>query len=172
MQRTQIKETKNCVNQKVKVCGWVQTVRSHGKILFVDLRDRSGILQVVFTPKDEKLYELSQKLRPEWVILVEGEIQKRPAGMINPKIETGSIELQSEKLEVYSEAKTLPFAIDTPGYEINEEKRLKYRYLDLRRERLRKNLDMRQKVIHFIRNFLIERRFYRNGNADFDQIYA
>ena len=100
MTRTEIKETKNCVNQKVKVCGWVQTVRSHGKILFIDLRDRSGILQVVFTPKNEKLYELAQKLRTEWVILVEGEIQKRPAGMLNPKIETGSIELHSEKLEL------------------------------------------------------------------------
>jgi len=159
MTRTEIKETKNCVNQKVKVCGWVQTVRSHGKILFIDLRDRSGILQVVFTPKNEKLYELAQKLRPEWVILVEGEIQKRPAGMLNPKIETGSIELHSEKLEVFSEAKTLPFAIDTTGYEINEEKRLKYRYLDLRRERLRKNLEMRQKVIQFMRNFLIKEGF-------------
>lgn len=159
MQRTQIKETKNCLNQKVKVCGWAQTIRSHGKILFVDLRDRSGILQVVFTPKDEKLYELAQKLRPEWVISVEGGIQKRPAGMVNPKIETGSIELHSEKLEIYSEAKTLPFAIDTPGYEINEEKRLKYRYLDLRRERLRKNLILRQRVTNCIRDFLTREGF-------------
>lgn len=159
MERTLIKETPKHINQKVKVCGWAQTVRSHGKILFVDLRDRSGVLQIVFTPKDEKLYTLAQKLRPEWVIGVEGEIQKRPAGMVNPKIETGSIELHSEKLEVFSEAKTLPFAIDTPGYEISEEKRLKYRYLDLRRERLKKNLEMRQKVIQFMRNFLIGKEF-------------
>ena len=159
MQRTQIKETKNCVNQKVKVCGWVNTVRSHGKILFVDLRDRSGILQVVFTPKDEKLYELAQKLRPEWVIAIQGEIKERPKAMVNPKIETGKIELEPETLDIFSEAKTLPFAIDTPGYEINEEKRLKYRYLDLRRERLRKNLEIRQKVIQFMRNFLINEGF-------------
>jgi len=159
MTRTEIKETKNCVNQKVKVCGWVNTVRSHGKILFIDLRDRSGILQIVFTPKDDKVYELAKTLRPEWVISVEGTIGKRPAGMLNPKIETGNIELNSEKLEVFSEAKTLPFAIDTTGYEINEEKRLKYRYLDLRRERLRKNLEMRQKVIQFMRNFLINEGF-------------
>lgn len=159
MQRIPIKETKNCLNQKVKVSGWVQTVRSHGKILFIDLRDRSGLLQIVFIPKDEKVYGSAQKLRPEWVVSVEGTIGKRPSGMLNPKIETGGIELQAENLEIFSEAKTLPFAIDTDGYEVNEEKRLKYRYLDLRRERMRKNLEMRQKVIHFMRNYLVEKGF-------------
>jgi aspartyl-tRNA synthetase len=138
----------------VKVSGWVNKVRSHGKILFVDLRDGSGLLQIVFTPRDEKNYELAKTLRPEWVISVEGEIKERPKEMVNPKIETGKIELQAENLEILSEAKTLPFSIDTSGYEINEEKRLKYRYLDLRRERLRKNLEVRQKVIQFMREFL------------------
>jgi len=160
MERILIKETKNHISEKVKVCGWVNTVRSHGRILFVDLRDRTGLLQVVLAPsQNPKLYELAKTLRPEWVISIEGTIQKRPAGMINPKIETGNIELLAENLEIFSKAKTLPFAIDTPGYEISEEKRLKYRYLDLRRERLQRNLKMRQKVIQFMRNFLIKEGF-------------
>lgn len=159
MERILNRETTKYFGKKVKVCGWVQTIRSHGKIIFVDLRDRSGILQLVFTPEKEELYKMAQKLRPEWVIGVEGTIQKRPAGMINPKIETGNVELHPLNIEVFSQAKTLPFPVDTPGYEINEEARLKYRYLDLRRERMRKNLEIRQKVIQFMRGYLIKEGF-------------
>ena len=160
-------ETTKYAGQKVKVCGWVQTIRAHGKILFIDLRDKSGLVQIVFSPnpkskvKNEKLkvYDLARTLRPEWVVEVVGEVNKRPKGMKNPKIKTGGIEIQAESLEIFSQAKTLPFPIDTSGYEINEEKRLKYRYLDLRRERMRKNLIWRQKVIQFIRDFLIKEGF-------------
>jgi len=159
MERISIIETPKYLGKKVKVCGWVNTVRSHGKILFVDLRDKSGLLQIVFTPRDEKIYESAKSLRPEWVISVEGEIKERPKEMVNPKIETGKIELAPEKLEILSEAKTLPFSIDTEGYEINEEKRLKYRYLDLRRDRMRRNLEARQKVIQFMREFLQNKGF-------------
>jgi aspartyl-tRNA synthetase len=152
-------ETTKYLGKRVKVCGWVNTRRDHGKIIFIDLRDRSGILQLVFTPQNNSLYKLAETLRPEWVISVEGIIKERPKGMRNPKIETGKMELEVEKLEISAKAKTLPFAIDTSGYEINEEKRLKYRYLDLRRERMRKNLIWRQKVIHFIRDFLEKEDF-------------
>lgn len=152
-------ETIRQFGKRVKVCGWVKTIRSHGKIIFIDLRDRSGLLQLVFTPENKDLYEKCQKLRPEWVIGVEGEIKERPKKMINPKLETGRIELQPKKLEIFSQAKTLPFPIDTSGYEINEENRLKYRYLDLRRERIRKNLEIRQKVIQFMRTFLQKEGF-------------
>jgi len=152
-------ETIKYLGKKVKVCGWVQTIRSHGKILFVDLRDRSGILQLVFTPKSESLYKIAETLRPEWVISVGGEVKERPKGMQNPKIETGKVELEVENLKVLAKAKTLPFPVDTPGYEINEEARLKYRYLDLRRERMRKNLEIRQKVIQFMREYLIKEGF-------------
>ncbi len=148
MKRILNTETTKYLGKSVKVCGWVNIVRSHGKILFIDLRDRSGILQIVFKP------EIAKDLRPEWVIAVEGKVKERPKGMQNPKLATGKVELEAEKLEILSKAKTLPFAIDTSGYEINEEKRLKYRYLDLRRERMRKNLIKRQRVIHFIRDFL------------------
>jgi len=159
MKRVLSVQTTEYLEKTVKVAGWVHSVRSHGKIFFIDLRDRSGVLQLVFTQKDEGLYKTARKLRPEWVIEVVGEIAKRPKGMINPKIKTGKIELYPQKLEILSKAKTLPFAIDTPGYEISEEKRLKYRYLDLRRERLRKNLEVRQQVIQSIRDFLQKRGF-------------
>jgi aspartyl-tRNA synthetase len=154
MKRILNTETIKYRGKSVKVCGWVNTRRDHGKIIFIDLRDRSGILQLVFTPKNNSLYKLAETLRPEWVICAEGRVKERPKGMQNPKIETGKVELEVENLEILAKAKTLPFAIDTSGYEISEEKRLKYRYLDLRRERMKKNLIWRQKVIHFIRDFL------------------
>jgi len=159
MERILNKQTPNYVGKSVKVCGWVKTIRSHGKIIFIDIRDRSGILQLVFTPRAPSLYARVQQLRPEWVIAAEGKIKERPKEMINPKLETGKIELKPEKLEIFSQAKTLPFSIDTSGYEIAEEKRLKYRYLDLRRERMRKNLQWRQKVIQFMRGFLQKEGF-------------
>jgi len=163
MKRILIGETTKYLGKKARVCGWVQTVRSHGKIIFIDLRDKSGILQVVFAPQQSSAnnfpYELAKKIRPEWVIEAVGEISRRPKGMENPKIATGQIELAPRDLKVLSKAKTLPFTIDTAGYEIKEEKRLKYRYLDLRRKRLRKNLEVRQKVIQFIRGFLQKEGF-------------
>jgi len=159
MQRVSNVETVKYINKNVKVCGWVNNWRAHGKILFIDLRDRSGVLQIVFSTKNQSLYNSAETLRPEWVICIEGQIKERPEGMQNPKIETGKVELEAESLTILSKAKTLPFAINTDGYEINEEKRLKYRYLDIRRERVKNNLIWRQKVIHFIREFLIKEGF-------------
>jgi len=161
LQRILNNQTPQYLGKKVMVAGWVQTIRSHGKLIFIDLRDRTGILQIVVAPTGENSpsYKVAQEIRPEWVIGVEGIIENRPKGMVNPRIETGKIELRPEKIEVFSQAKTLPFPIDTPGYEISEEKRLKYRYLDLRRERMRKNLQSRQKVIQFMREFLSKEDF-------------
>ena len=160
MKRSLAKETSQLLEKEVRICGWVNTVRSHGKIIFVDLRDRSGLVQVVFAPNLEpQIYKSAQTLRPEWVIEVIGKVQKRPRGMENPKIKSGEIEISATKLKIFSKAKTLPFPIDTDGYEIKEEKRLKYRYLDLRRRRMQKNLKMRQKVIQLMREFLQERDF-------------
>ncbi len=153
-------ETTKYLNKKVRICGWVNTLRSHGKIIFIDLRDKSGLIQIVFTPKiNQEIYNLAQELKPEWVIEVIGKINKRPKGMENPKIETGKIEISAENLKILSKAKTLPFLISGDGYDISEEKRLKYRYLDLRRKRLRKNLIIRHKVIQFIRDFLTKQEF-------------
>ena len=159
MHRFLIKDTAKHIGEKVTVAGWVNTRRAHGKILFIDLRDVSGVLQVVFVPSNKEAYDLAQTLRTEWVVEIIGQIVKRPEQMVNPKIETGQVELSVESLKVLSEAETLPFSIEDSGYEINEEVRMKYRYLDLRRERLKNNLIMRHKVIKFMRDFLNEERF-------------
>jgi len=175
MERILHVETSKYIGKKVKVCGWVNNWRAHGKILFIDLRDKSGVLQIVFSNENKSLtraavkgkeeglssslYELAETLRPEWVVCVEGQVKERPKGMQNLKIETGKVELEAENLEVLAKAKTLPFAINNDGYGINEEKRLKYRYLDIRRERIKNNLIWRQKVIHFMREFLIKEGF-------------
>jgi len=159
MKRTLSADTIKYSGKQVKLCGWVNSRRDHGKIIFTDLRDISGLIQVVFTPQNKALYKLAQDLKPEWVICLEGKVKQRPKGMVNPKMETGKIEIEAQKLEILSKAKTLPFSIDTPGYEISEEKRMQYRYLDLRRSRMRRNLVVRQKVIRFMRDFLQNQGF-------------
>jgi len=159
MKRVLNTESVNHIGGKIKVCGWVNVVRSHGKILFIDLRDRTGILQVVFLPQEAKLYSLAEELRPEWVVEIIGEAVRRPVQMINSKIPTGQIELAAKELKVLNRAETLPFAVDTDGYEINEEKRMKYRYLDLRRDRMHRNLKMRCKLLQFMRDFLTKEGF-------------
>ncbi|MEK7548902.1 MAG: aspartate--tRNA ligase [Patescibacteria group bacterium] len=157
--RTLIKEIINKENETVELIGWVATRRDHGKLIFIDLRDRSGSCQIVFLPKPEELHSLADKLRSELVVKIIGKINHRPKGMENPEIETGEFEIQAEKLEILNQAEALPIAIDTNGYEIGEESRMKHRYLDLRRPRLQKNLKMRAEIIKFIRDFLAERDF-------------
>lgn len=147
------------IGQKVMIAGWVNVRRDHGKIIFIDLRDVSGILQVVFIPNNKKLYEIAETLRPEWVVSIIGIVNKRPEKMINKNIETGEVEMLAEEIQILSEARTLPFPIDNNGYELNEELRLKYRYLDLRRERMLKNLRLRHEVKNFARRFLTDRGF-------------
>lgn len=153
MERVINSDTTKYLGKSVKVSGWVNSIRSHGKIIFIDLRDVSGIVQLVDTS------DIAKEVRPEWVIEAEGKVSKRPPRMVNPKIETGKIEVSIENLKVLSRAKTLPFSIDGDGYEINEEKRMKYRYLDLRRGRMKRNMIQRQRVIQFIRDFLQKDRF-------------
>lgn len=156
MIRTLIEEAPKRIGKRIKVTGWINSCRSHGKLIFVDLRDKSGILQSVFS---SDLLLQAKELRPEWVVEIIGVINKRPVGTINNELLTGEIELNSKEIKILSKAKTLPFPIDNDGYQIKEEKRLKYRYLDLRRARLKNNLIFRQKAANFIRNFLIERKF-------------
>src|SRR3989344_5917936 len=157
--RTYIKDSINKMGETVELAGWVNVRRDHGKIIFIDLRDRSGIMHVVFTPANKELYEKANSLRPEWVVSITGKIGARPKGMENQEIETGMIEIQAEKLEILNESKTPPFPINEEGNDIDEEIRLKYRYLDLRRPRLQKNLRLRSEFIHGIRNFLKSRDF-------------
>lgn len=156
--RTLIGELPEAAGQQVRVCGWVQTIRTHGKIVFFDLRDTSGMVQAVFVPKNPDSGPV-RDVRPEWILSVTGTVQNRPASMANDKIPTGKIELFIEDIEKLSKAETLPFGIDGGGYDISEEKRLKYRYIDLKRSRLHKNLIFRHRVYNYIRNFLTAQSF-------------
>ncbi len=159
MERIFIEKTSDYAGKNVKVSGWVHSKRNHGKIIFIDLRDRTGIRQVIFSPQTGVAYKLVESLRSEWVVSIEGKINNRPKGMINTNIKTGSVEMSGEKMEILNSSETPPFLPDTDGYEIGEENRLKYRYIDLRRSRLQKNLEMRHKVNKFIRDYLTGKNF-------------
>ena len=152
MIRIPIIETKDQVNETVNLAGWVATRRDHGKIIFIDLRDRSGIVQVVFTPGNKEIYEIASQLRSEWVVRIEGKVNARPDKMVNPDLPTGKVEIEPMKLEVLNESTTPPFPLDTDGYEIGEESRMEHRYVDLRRPRLINNLAARHKLSLHIRN--------------------
>ena len=158
MERTYIADTKNKIGEAVQISGWVSVRRDHGKLIFLDIRDRSGIVQVVFSPKTNG-YELAQKFRSEWVLSITGLVQSRPEAMVNKETETGEIEIVPESVEVLSEAKTSPIPLDTDGYEIDEETRMKYRYLDLRRSRLQKNIKLRSEFVDKVRQFLFKKGF-------------
>ena len=142
------------VGQEVELMGWVRARRDHGKLIFIDLWDRSGIAQVVFLPKPVELAEKAGALRPEWVIKLTGIVVERPEKMRNPELKTGAVEVAVKSLEVLNQSETPPFPIDGAGYEIDEETRLKYRYLDLRRERLQKNIRARDRIISFFRDYM------------------
>jgi len=159
MQRIPVIETKNLVGKEVNLAGWVDVRRDHGKIIFIDLRDRSGVVQVVFGPWTKDLYETASQLRSEWVIRIKGKIKERPEKMINPEIETGRIEMEPLELEVLNQSETMPFPINTNGHDIDEEVRLKYRYLDLKRPRLQKNIKLRSEFVDRIRQFLFRKGF-------------
>jgi len=154
MTRILTKETPGKVGDKVKLAGWVQTRRDHGKLVFLDVRDRTGIVQVVFKASKEV-----EPVRPEWVVKIEGEVKERPENMKNKELLTGSIEIAATKLTVLSKSKPLPFPIDTAGYDIEEEIRLHYRYLDLRRPRLQRNIKVRSEYIKAVREYLFSKEF-------------
>lgn len=140
------------IGEKVRLGGWVATRRDHGKLVFVDLRDRSGIIQVV---GDKKLADL----RSEDVVEITGLVKNRPEKMINSKLPTGKVEVEAEEIRILAKAHELPFPVDSEGLDINEEIRLKYRYLDLRRPRMTRNLKTRHQVIKFIRDWLDKKGF-------------
>ena len=150
-------------NKVVTLAGWVHRRRDHGGVIFIDLRDRFGITQVVIrsdTPNiAPDLFKTAESLRSEYVAQVEGIVTVRPANMRNPRMTTGDIELAATRVVVLNPAKTTPFPIDSDGRDVDENIRLKYRYLDLRRERMQKNLITRHRFIKFIRDYLDQRGF-------------
>ncbi len=159
MKRIQIECIKEKIGEMVKLAGWVDVRRDHGKLIFIDLRDASGKVQIVATPKNAEARETADTVRPEWVIEIEGEVKRRPENMVNPDSPFGDLEISVQKMKVLNEAETPPFEIGTDGYEVGEEIRLKYRYLDLRRERLQKNIRARHKAVKYFRDYLSGKGF-------------
>jgi aspartyl-tRNA synthetase len=147
------------VGEEVTLMGWVETRRDHGGLVFIDLRDRSGVVQVVLNPKvDEVSHSQSHKVRGEFVIGVRGVVKARPKGTANPALMTGEIEVVANELEILNPSKPLPFNI-TDELDASEELRMKYRYLDLRRLKMQRNLYIRHKVCQRIREFLDKNGF-------------
>jgi len=148
------------LGKQVILTGWVHRRRDHGGLIFIDLRDRFGLTQVVFRPeKNGALHESASHLRSEWVIRVEGVVCHRGDGMENPKMKTGAIEVEVEKMQILSRSKTPPFSISDERITVNEELRLKYRYLDIRRGEIMDNLLLRHKTMQIVRNYLSDKDF-------------
>ncbi|MDD4980015.1 MAG: aspartate--tRNA ligase [Candidatus Omnitrophica bacterium] len=149
----------NDIGKEVTLCGWVASRRDHGKLVFIDIRDRCGITQVVFLPKDyPDTYKKAQDLRSEFVIKVSGKVNKRPEGTINPKLPTGKMEVLAQDLEILNPSLTPPFEI-AEDLDVTEEMRLQYRYLDLRRKKVFDNFILRHCLYKVIRAFLDKEGF-------------
>jgi len=152
------KLSENQEEQEVVLMGWVQTRRDLGGIIFIDLRDRSGVVQVVVNPEQEQAFKVADQVRSEYVLAVKGTVKKRPEENVNPKVPTGYIEVICEHLEILSRSKTPPFPIED-DINVDESVRLKYRYLDLRRPKMQENLIFRSMLNKTIRDFLSENGF-------------
>jgi len=143
---------KTNLNEEVILCGWVNRRRDHGGVIFLDLRDKKGLAQIVVNPETADTFKLAETIRNEFVIKVTGMVLARDSEMINKKIPTGEIEVLADKIEILNASKPIPFQLDS--METSEEVRLKYRYLDLRRDEMQQRLRLRSKVTHFMRDFM------------------
>ena len=144
------------IGRSIQVAGWVHRRRDHGGVIFVDLRDREGLLQVVFDPDNASVFSEAERLRGEYVLSVTGTVRERPKDMFNPKMASGEVELLAESLTVLSRAETPPFHHDE---QTSEELRLRYRYLDLRRDNMQHNLKLRHQVSKALRSYLDDKGF-------------
>ncbi len=159
-------KTNNCselsrgdIGKKVKLAGWVDRRRDLGQLIFIDMRDRSGIVQIVFNPEiSDMSHKIGSQLRNEYVIQVTGVVNARPPGTENLKLPTGGIEVLVEEAVILNTAKTPPFYVNE-DIEVNENMRLKYRYLDLRRNKMKRNIILRHEVVRFMREYLYARDF-------------
>ena len=149
--------TENHIDGTVELCGWVNRRRDHGGVIFIDLRDRTGIVQVVFDPDEVAAFELAEHVRNEYVLRVKGRVRHRPEGTVNLNIPTGKIEVYTTELELLNRSEPLPFQLDDD--DTTESVRLRHRFLDLRREPMQKNLRLRHDVIRSMRNYLENRDF-------------
>ena len=145
------------IDQTITVCGWVHRRRDHGGVIFIDLRDRSGMLQVVYDPDKPEMFALAEQVRNEFVLKVHGKVRHRPEGTTNPNMPTGMVEVLGLELEIINHSETPPFVLDDDS--VSEEHRLRYRYLDLRRPEMLERLRLRSKITTMLRNFLDEQGF-------------
>ena len=140
------------IDQQITVCGWVNRRRDHGGVIFVDLRDKKGLLQVVFDPDDAAMFAQAETLRNEFVLRVDGKLRIRPEGTSNPEMATGEVELLAHKLEILNASETPPFQLDED--DVHDDNRLKYRYIDLRKPEMHYRMQLRAGVTHFLRSWL------------------
>jgi aspartyl-tRNA synthetase len=145
------------VDQQVSVCGWVNRRRDHGGVIFVDLRDKKGLLQVVFDPDDAAMFGVAETLRNEYVIQVEGRLRVRPEGTENTEMGTGEVELLAHKLQILNASETPPFQLDDE--DVHDDNRLKYRYIDLRKPQMQYRMQLRARVTHYLRSWLESQEF-------------
>lgn len=151
--------TTDLLGQEVKLAGWVHRRRDHGGVIFVDLRDREGIVQIVIAPEQKEAFAKAESLRSEFVILVKGQVRNRPEGTINANLRTGQIEVAASEVMILNRSEPLPFPIDDEYHDVGEESRLKYRYLDIRRPEMLSRLKMRASIARYLRNYLDEHGF-------------
>ena len=140
------------LDQHVTLCGWAHRRRDHGGVIFVDLRDREGLVQIVFAPEQIEAFGLAERVRNEYVLRIQGRVRRRPPGTENSGLPTGMIEVIGEQVEILNAAQPLPFQLDEDG--VNEETRLRYRYIDLRRAEMLERLRLRARITHTLRGFL------------------
>ena len=148
---------KKNLDQEVTLCGWVNRRRDHGGVIFLDLRDKKGLAQIVINPETRDTFKLAESVRNEFVLKITGNVISRASEMINKKIPTGEIEVLASEIEILNTSKPIPFQLDS--LETSEEVRLKYRYLDLRRDEMQKRLRLRSRVTHFMRDFMDKNDF-------------
>lgn len=159
MERTLTVKTPRLVGQEIKVAGWVNTRRDHGGVIFVDLRDHTGLVQVVFNPDHDDIFHLAEGLRDEYCIAVTGTVRERGAGLENPHLATGQIELVASRLEILNRSDPIPVATRDEGQRSSEEMRLHYRYLDLRRPSMQQMITRRDQFNRIIRRYMAEHDF-------------
>ena len=159
MKRTLSIQTAHCVNEKITVAGWVHSRRDHGGLIFIDLRDHTGLVQLVINPDKPKAFKLAESLRDEFVIRAHGVVAERGEGLKNPNIASGNVEIVVEDLQILNRAETLPIQPFAEDNQANEDLRFKYRYLDLRRPKMQEMLQKRAEMYRRIHQYMDERQF-------------
>jgi len=150
--------TETLLDEEVSLCGWVNKRRDHGGVIFVDLRDREGLVQVVFDPDRAEIFAMAERIRNEYVLRVKGRVRARPEGTVNPDLATGQIEVLAHELEVLNASETPPFQLD--DVDVHEDLRLRYRYIDLRRDDMQQRMRLRNQVSQYLRRYLHDADFW------------